>query len=73
MKDSQQESHTESQRLRILESLLSGYRLTVRQCRIWFGSDRASARINELRKAGFPIRTELVKTKEKKVIAMYFL
>jgi hypothetical protein len=60
----------ESQRLKILEKLLSGYRLTVRQCRMWFGSDRASARILELRKMRFPINTKYVR-RENKIIAQY--
>lgn len=63
----------DSQNRKILMSLLDGNKLTSIDILQKFNSFRASARIFDLRKAGWNIKTEIIKTKTKKHIALYSL
>lgn len=51
-----------TQREKVLDYLLSGNNLSEDSARRMFGIRRCAARISELRKAGFLIRTEMVST-----------
>ena len=67
------EKDHESQKRLILEYLLLGCPITVEEARQMFGAARASARINELREDGFPIRTKLIPVPGNKKVALYSL
>ena len=51
---------TESHNAKVLRRLLSGKSLTSLQAIRWWGCTRLSGRINDLRKRGYDIHTELV-------------
>lgn len=66
-------SATESQNRKILECLLKGNKLTPIDMLKKFKSLRASARIFDLRKDGWNIKTTIIKTKSGKRVAEYSL
>jgi hypothetical protein len=59
------------QRAAILQYLLSGRPLTHAEAERLFGCARAAARVEELRRAGWPVRTDMVRAASGKTIACY--
>lgn len=67
---------SESQKLRILEFILTGCGLTQLQALNYFGCFRLPARISELRENGWPIRMRMIEVETiygKKHVAQYYL
>jgi hypothetical protein len=62
-----------TQNLMILRALQLGERLTSIDILNRFNSWRASARIYDLRKAGWTIETNIISTKSHKHVAEYFM
>ena len=63
----------DSQNRKILKDLLKGDKLTPYSMLNRYGSLRAGARIFDLRKAGWNIKTTMIKTKSGKHVAEYSL
>ena len=61
----------QSQKRAILAHLQEGKDLTQIEALVKFGSFRLGARIYELKRAGHPIRTDMVRTKKNKRVARY--
>ena len=67
------EKQSQSQRAQILQALKNGARLTPRDARVLFNSERLAARICELRQAGYEIKTKLIAVPSGKRVAQYRL
>jgi hypothetical protein len=63
--------HTESQRLQVLRYLAQGNTLTVAEALHKFGCYALSQRCGELRKAGWPVESQMIETETGKRIAQY--
>lgn len=64
---SQDKARFQTQKDKILQHLLEGQPVTEDAARRLFGVRRCAARISELRKAGYDVRTELVPLGETRV------
>ena len=71
--DMETKDKTESQNRQILIALLEGDKLTPLTMLTSFDSLRASARIYDLRKRGWNIKTNIIKTSSGKHVAEYSL
>ena len=67
------EKHTESQCTKILHDLIAGKRITPIYALEKYGCFRLSARIKDLRKVGWVIKTEIVRARSRKRIAQYYM
>lgn len=67
------EKHTDSQCSKILHDLIAGKRITPIDALEKYGCFRLSARIKDLRKDGWVIKTEIVRTRSRKRIAQYYM
>lgn len=67
------EKHTESQCTQILHDLIAGKRITPIDALEKYGCFRLSARIKDLRKDGWVIKTEIVRTRSRKRMAQYYM
>jgi hypothetical protein len=67
------EAVTESQRMRILEFLLTGCPLTGAEAYEWFGTMKLSTRISEIVRDGWPIQSRTIVTKSGKRVSQYYL
>jgi hypothetical protein len=67
------EKHTDSQCSKILHDLIAGKRITQIDALEKYGCFRLSARIKDLRKDGWVIKTEIVRTRSRKRIAQYYM
>lgn len=68
-----QKKKKEPQNVRILKWFLEGRKLTQAKAYKLFDCFRLSARVKDLRKWGFDIKADMVRTATKKKIAEYFL
>jgi hypothetical protein len=64
---------TESQKIKILTALINGHKITPLDALDWFGCFRLSARISELKSAGWNIKKETVLLSNGKRIARYYM
>jgi hypothetical protein len=64
---------TESQNTQILTALINGRKITPLDALDWFGCFRLSARISELKSAGWNIEKETVLLSSGKRIARYYM
>jgi hypothetical protein len=67
------EKHTESQCKEILNDLIAGKRITPIDAIDRYRCYRLSARIHDLRRAGWVIKTEIVRTRSRKKFAQYYM
>lgn len=67
------EKHTDSQCSKILHDLIAGKRITPIDALEKYGCFRLSARIKDLRKDGWVIKTEIVRTRSRKRMAQYYM
>jgi len=64
---------TKSQKEKILQALLRGTKMTPIKALTWFGCFRLGARIFDLREEGWPIKTKMVKVKDRTEVAQYYI
>ena len=64
---------TDSQCSKILHDLIAGKRITPIDALEKYGCFRLSARIKDLRKDGWVIKTEIVRTRSRKRMAQYYM
>ena len=64
---------TDSQCTQILHDLIAGKRITPIDALEKYGCFRLSARIKDLRKDGWVIKTEIVRTRSRKRMAQYYM
>lgn len=67
------ESASQSQASKILDWMLRGHRITPIQALDKFGSFRLGARIADLKKKGWPIKSEFVTTPNGKRVKAYWI
>jgi hypothetical protein len=73
MKPTSREPHTESQKIQILEYLLSGRSFTSLEAYNRFKCMKATNRVSELKDMGFHIESVTVDTPTNKRIALYYM
>lgn len=58
-------TQTETQNIMLLDKLMQGFKITPARAWNWIGCSKASTRIGEIKKHGFPIQKNRIKVKNR--------